>query len=325
MSSQPRNFGSEHYRGFLSRQGQSFYDQLNQQFLREDYSGQTRFRLSEPETAASDGFAAFKALKDDHPEYFFLGFQSEFTRCGTNGTLTYPILYSHDVIKRINQQLRKSIYRIVRGTAHLQVIKREILINERIAKKLSYTNNSDVRDHSIVGPVLLSSGVCEGHNALLMLCLRRIGIPCIKVYGKTEKDGWHCWTVAWVDGLPVHCDVTWDGASEGVVRFNYFNLTDKQIALDHYCFRSKRVPVCESEGMDYYSYYNLRVKSFNELRQRLRTESKRDLPIRIHFDYHPVCGDYFKEAQKAITAEQISGRHSLCFHPTTKNLIIKKM
>ena len=84
----------------------------------------------------------------------------------------------------------------------------ELSSSHPIARKLSYNNHSDVRDHNIVGPILMSSGVCEGHNALLLLCFRRIGIPCIKVYGKTKTDGWHCWTIAWINGTPVHCDVT---------------------------------------------------------------------------------------------------------------------
>ena len=71
------------------------------------------------------------------------------------------------------------------------MIERETLIYERIARSIAYTNNGDVRDHSIVGPVLLSTGVCEGKNALLLLCFRRIGIPCVKVYGRTKTDGRH--------------------------------------------------------------------------------------------------------------------------------------
>lgn len=138
----PEKLGSEYYRGFLTRQGRAFYDCINAQLLRGDYSGKSTFSISNPESSASDSFAAFKALRDDHPEYFYLGFQSEFTRRGLVGVLEYPILYTPDTINRIQRQMRKSIYRLVRGTAHLQMIEREILVYERISRKLTYTNTA---------------------------------------------------------------------------------------------------------------------------------------------------------------------------------------
>ena len=264
MTKLPEKLGAEYYRSFLTRQGQAFYDCINAQLLRHDYSGITTFSMSDPEPSASDCFAAYRAVRDDHPEYFYLGFQSEFTRRGQIGTLKYPILYTTDIIERIRQQMRKSIYRLVRGTAHLQMIDREILVYERISKKLTYINHSDVRDHSIVGPVLLSSGVCEGYNALLLLCFRRIGIPCIKVHGKTKTGGRHCWTIAWINGISVHCDVTWDGVKKGILYFNYLNLSDGQISSDHFDFKDLRVPACTSEELSYYNHRALGVYSYKE-------------------------------------------------------------
>lgn len=108
-----------------------------------------------------------------------------------------------------------------------------------------------MRDHNIVGPVLLSAGVCEGYNALLMLALRRVGLPCIKVYGVGKSGGGHCWSVVWLEGEPVHCDVTWDKPSRGAVRFAYLNRSDCQIARDHGDFRRPGIPVCRSERWNY--------------------------------------------------------------------------
>lgn len=259
MSSIPDKLGTEFYRGLLTDQGKSFYDRINAQLLKGDYSGVTDFVISDCVSAASDCFAAYKTLRDDHPEYFYLGFQSEFTRCGCKGTLKYPILYTARNIERIRDQMRKCICQLVRGTAGLSMMEREILVYERIAKKLAYENHGDVRDHNIVGPVLLSSGVCEGHNALLLLCYRRIGIPCIKVYGKSKSDGGHCWTMAWIDGKAAHCDVTWDSAEGGRVRFDYLNRSDRQIAADHRGFEGTHIPRCTDETMGYDYHRGLKI------------------------------------------------------------------
>ena len=264
MEKIPEKMGSEYYRGFLTKQAQAFYDIINAQLLQGDYSGKTKFSISNYETSASDCFAAYKAIRDDHPEFFYLGFQNELIRKGMTCTLVYPILYTPEIIDRITQQMRKSIYHTVRGTAHMQMIDREILTYERIAKKLTYSNHGDVRDHNIVGPVLMSSGVCEGYNAFLLLCFRRIGIPCIKVYGRTKNDSRHCWTIAWINGNPVHCDVTWDGTRTERMRFNYLNLSDNQISSDHYDFKCNCIPVCSSEVSNCHSHKSLYVDSYNQ-------------------------------------------------------------
>ena len=323
MAGVPEKLGSEYYRGILSQQGRAFYDQINSDLLRMDYSGKSTFQVSAPETASSDCFAAYKAVRDDHPEYFFLGFQSEFTLLGQTGALTYPILYDAETIERIRLVLRKSIYRIVRGTAHMQMIEREKTVYERISRMLSYANHNDVRDHNIVGPILTASGVCEGYNALLLLCLRRIGIPCIKVYGKTGTDGWHCWTITWIEGMPVHCDVTWEKREGGIVCFNYFNLSDDRIANDHFGFRSAHIPACPSDALSFHSRHGLSVGSFSELRQLLRSfASKAASPIQIHFNYRPASGDYLEEVKAALNEEQIIGIHRLCFNHALKNLTV---
>ena len=248
MRAVPKKLGAEYYRNLLNRQGRRFYDCINRQLLEKGYSGVTELAIEDEKTAVSDCFAAYKAVRDDHPEYFFLGFQSEFLYQKRFGTLRYPILYSAAQIREIQYQLRKYICSLVRGTAELTVLEKERLVYERIARRLTYRNNQDVRDHNIVGPVLFSAGVCEGQNALLLLCLRRIGIPCIKVYGKTRTDTVHCWTIAWVKGEPVHCDVTWDGTKKGDVSFRYLNLSDRQISADHKAFLCSQIPKCRSEA-----------------------------------------------------------------------------
>ena len=84
-----------------------------------------------------------------------------------------------------------------------------------------------------------------------MLALRRVGLPCIKVYGVGKSGGGHCWSVVWLEGEPVHCDVTWDKPSRGAVRFAYLNRSDCQIARDHGDFRRPGIPVCRSERWNY--------------------------------------------------------------------------
>lgn len=245
MSTAPERFGSSFYRGLLPAAEQELYDAMLTRFEGGDYSGKLRLRTGESEAV----FRAYSALRDDHPELFWLGGRCAFTP--QTGDMRCAVLYTPDQIGRIRYQLRRCLFQLVRGTAGLPPVEREILVYERIARRLTYINNGDVRDHNIVGPVLLSAGVCEGYNALLMLALRRVGLPCIKVYGVGKSGGGHCWAVVWLEGEPVHCDVTWDKPSRGAVRFAYLNRSDCQIARDHGDFRRPGIPVCRSERWNY--------------------------------------------------------------------------
>ena len=155
MSTAPERFGSSFYRGLLPAAEQELYDAMLTCFEGGDYSGKLRLRTGESEAV----FRAYSALRDDHPELFWLGGQCAFTP--QTGDMRCAVLYTPDQIGRIRYQLRRCLFQLVRGTAGLPPVEREILVYERIARRLTYINNGDVRDHNIVGPVLLSAGVCE--------------------------------------------------------------------------------------------------------------------------------------------------------------------
>ena len=120
----------------------------------------------------------------------------------------------------------------------------------------------------------------EEKHARAVELLRRVGIPCIKVIGKTARGGAHCWCVAWIDGAPAHCDVTWEKADCGAVPFAHFNLTDEQIAADHFAFRSNGTPRCTKTGLDFYSQNGLFVKNAVQLARLFREQRTQNAPLR---------------------------------------------
>ena len=56
MMKAPEKLGSEYYRGFLTRQGQAFYDRINAQLLRGDYKGEAVFPAGPGAVTADDCF-----------------------------------------------------------------------------------------------------------------------------------------------------------------------------------------------------------------------------------------------------------------------------
>lgn len=248
----PRAQGRFFYRDRLRPQGKTFYDGMLAQFSREDYSGRVTLPVSQPGSLGADCQEAFQALRDDHPELFWLGTRYELIQFPGQAAVRCDVLYKARDIPRIRRQLYRRMEQLLHGTAGMPPLQAECLVYRRIAMQLRYVNNQDYRDHNIVGPVLQGTGVCEGYTAMLLLCLRQLGIPCIKVYGRSRQDSRHCWSMVWLEGECVHCDVTWDMPRDGILFFDYFNLSDRQISRDHFDFRDRGLPQCTAEHLNYY-------------------------------------------------------------------------
>ena len=231
-----------------TKQARDFYDEICSSICRGNVGGIFPLTYKTRSTATKDCFDAIKALRNDRPDFFFIGNVSEAILRKNRLVLMNQVPYTPDQIAKIRLYLEKELAAFTANTAGLSEWDREKVIYERIIRKLTYIDHGDGKnakeyDHNVVGPLLQGSGVCEGFSCLLMLALRRAGIPCIRVsgYGKNEA---HCWNMAWIEGSPVHLDITWDSVNDnGDVGFFYFNLTDEQITRDHK-ITTKGLPEC---------------------------------------------------------------------------------
>lgn len=231
-----------------SAQAREFYDALCGSISRGNLGGIYPLEYHTRGTAIQDGFDAIRALHHDRPDFFFIGDKCEAMIRGDRLVLMNNVLYTPDQICQIRRCLDRTLDALSAGTAGLPDWERERIVYERVIRFLSYADHGTENapkdyDHNIVGPLLQGSGVCEGFSCLLMLALRRVSIPCIRVSG-IGKDQAHCWNMAWIDGFPAHLDITWDCVNEkGDVGFFYFNLTDEQITRDHKIL-TRGLPVC---------------------------------------------------------------------------------
>lgn len=284
MDKVPNKLGAEYYRSFLSEQGKQIYDGLLKTFASGDYSGKYEFQVRDESTVVDDTFRATRMLREDHPEIFFIERRSISVH-GKTATLTYSLLFRKEFITFINNHLEKEISRIVRGTQNLPMPYAERVVYQRIAKLIAYEDHDDQKDHSVVGPVLTKTGVCEGKNALLLLCLRRIGIPCIKVNSKH-----HCWTIAWINETPVHLDVTWERFDDrtGYCFFAYFNLSDALISEEsegdsHSPEKDVSIPACGTESLTYFAFNGKRIDSHAQLRKAMEEQREGSCIFQISY------------------------------------------
>lgn len=273
--SEPRALGRYFYGDQLPGQARRFYDVLDSRLAGGDYRAEVPLTLEERDRADRDAFAACKALRHDRPEYFFLGRKMTFFPSGgREGRLRLQILYTPAEIETLKTTFRQKMLPLMAGTADKSLVQREELIYSRLARQLRYQNTRSEQEHNLVGPMLASRGVCEGQNALLLYCLRRAGVTCVQVLGKGRTEN-HCWAMVWLNGEPVHCDVTWEKPGKGVMLYRYFNLTDEQIARDHSGFAGQNLPACCTETYSYYRLHGHSVCSLAELAGHLRSDAQR--------------------------------------------------
>lgn len=296
--SEPRALGRYFYGDRLPGQARRFYDVLDSRLAGGDYRAEVPLTLEERDRADRDAFAACKALRHDRPEYFFLGRKMTFFYCGgREGRLRMQILYTPAEIETLKTTFRQKMLPLMAGTADKSLVQREELIYSRLARQLRYQNTRSEQEHNLVGPMLASRGVCEGQNALLLYCLRRAGVTCVQVLGKGRTEN-HCWAMVWLNGEPVHCDVTWEKPGKGVMLYRYFNLTDEQIARDHSGFAGQNLPACCTETYSYYRLHGHSVCSLAELAGHLRSGAQRG--GMAYGQMQPSCTD--AQMSRAVTA-----------------------
>lgn len=219
------------YRSRLNKREVFFYDGLLRNIRQLALCGEVCFPGKYDKEAAEELFAAYHALREDRPEYYFMTNTVRSSQNGDGITLYQEVRFSREHLLRINNLLRATLCEITEGCSGLPVVDREQLVYARIAGRYSY-DRGDL-SHDLSGLLVLGSGVCEALSSLLVVSLREVDIPAIKLRGYGKKT-LHSWCVALINGRARHLDVTWDLGSKGnPFLFRYFNLTEKEIKRDH--------------------------------------------------------------------------------------------
>ncbi len=151
---------------------------------------------------------------------------------------------------------------------------KELAIHDFIILSYKYgptdTSNIPQRAHSIVGIVSDGEGICESYANTFQFMCRLAGIDSQLITGEVNGVG-HMWNIVKIDGEYYHVDVTSDDPYpdvEGRLRYNYFNVTDDMIALNHTWERDD-YPKCTATRYNYQIYNNYVVTSYEDLENLL--------------------------------------------------------
>lgn len=267
------------YKDKLSLKNKKLYDLILDGLLNHDPEIQLN-------TVVPNIFDIVDCVKYDNPQLFDV--ESITSQTGSKTTLYPDYEYTKEEYFAIRTKCilaSKNIVKTVQGDPYTK----ELLIHDWICKNLKYVKDSPGA-HSIVGPLLYRTGVCEGFSKLFKLLMDMVECPTIFISGyhiqNNNKDP-HSWNAVLINNKWYNVDATFDNTlSETTVRYDYFNIPDRILDNDHEP-NSYKV-FANSMEFNYYARNRLIFSSVPEIYQYLSNlySSKE-----IHFSFMYVNPD----------------------------------
>lgn len=232
---------------------------------------------------------AITAFKNDNPQVFWIA--NVYSKAYSENQ-TIVRLYSYvsaaecnRMIQELNQEVKQILSDLEPGLPELD---REIALFDRIAQRCTYDTNAAKnpslwKSYTIYGLLVDGKAVCEGYARAMQLLLSYADMECRLINGEAGGTV-HMWNLVKVDGKWYHMDPTWND-EDVVVRYDYFNVSDKVIQKDHTpsvdvsTMDTKEIeeylstgtasynlpmPVCDSDNANYLKQKGVLIASFNK-------------------------------------------------------------
>ena len=134
-------------------------------------------------------------------------------------------------------------------------------------------------------------GVCEGIAKAVKILLDALGVWCVIVLcGNNPEKGIkyrHTWNIVKIGDSTYHLDATFDNtlgkdSISGEIRYDYFNLPDKQIFRDHEPLIAP-APACTDGDHFYYKEKKLSFTKVEEVYKRSLQAAKKGKVLTYHW------------------------------------------
>lgn len=252
-----------YYRSHLTGLSKPVYDSLYRE-MQKDMTALS-YEFTVPSKCSMDDCSdAYGALAMDHPELYPLQYGVSIRVIGDLVSFKTNKSFSKNTAAHIEKELQNCVSEVTRGLRGRSGFEKEFIVYSRLTKMLAYSCKEKA-SHSILAPVLMHKGSCDGRSQLLTLCLRAVGIPCIVV-----RNDNHMWNMASIDGHNVWLDCTYEAIRNDRLAYFYFNLDDRQLQIDHVIDR--HLPKCNDEGYDFFNRFGLAFKTRQEVIDYIRAE-----------------------------------------------------
>ncbi|MCQ2557734.1 MAG: peptidase [Oscillospiraceae bacterium] len=182
----------------------------------------------------------FFKLRLDHPEIFYVsGFSYRAYPDADQVLLSPDYLFKKKQIQEHQKAIEARLKRLTASMLSADDAKKEQYIHDFICSSVTYDKLKKQYSHEIIGPLTQGVGVCEGIAKTVKILCDRLGIHCMIAISEAAPEKGiryrHAWNVLQLGGTYTHLDATFDNSLQrnGVIRYDYYNITDTQIFRDH--------------------------------------------------------------------------------------------
>ena len=289
-----------YYKG-LGREEKAAYEQMKTGF--EQLMPAVRVIRLERERLAE----VYLRLKLDTPLLFYVtGYSYRYYPGADHVELIPQYLFDKGKIRTHRQAVSARIQRVIRPLQGKSQREKELAIHDFILDNVRYDKLKKPYSHEIIGPLTQGVGVCEGIAKTVKALCDAVGVECIVALGEANPERGvkyrHTWNVLTIDEKRYHMDATFDNSLQrGTHRYDYFNLDDRHIFLDHERLVLP-VPQCrEDQGYYYRSVSLTKPEAVAErVRQALR---KKQAQFVFHWRGGGLSREILGEILRAASAE----------------------
>ena len=142
-------------------------------------------------------------------------------------------LISQDEVMAVNASINQLVASI--QDENMSDIDKVKFVNDYIVQNTSYSDQTNGSPHSAYTALAERKAVCQGYALLAQQMLTALGVESLYVVGYADGVG-HAWNLVNLEGQWYHLDTTWNDPlpDRGKhVRYDYFLVTDSQLAKDH--------------------------------------------------------------------------------------------
>lgn len=274
---------NEYYYNSLSKDGKKAYYSIKEGLLELKESFPV-IKLSLEEL--SD---IFFMVRLDNPRIFYANtFSYRYYQDSTMVELIPNYIFGKDKIKEHAKALDARIKKLVAKATDLNEMDRELYIHDFLVDNVKYDKLKKEYSHEIIGAFTNGVAVCEGIAKAFKVLCDELNIWCIVALSNNNLEKGikyrHAWNVVKLGGKYYHIDATFDNTitRDGINRYDYVNLSDKQIFRDHESLVYK-VPECADSDNNYYRVKKLSWTTLDEVRKRTTQAVKKGKSLVFHW------------------------------------------
>ena len=242
-----------------------------------------------PRIPAEELYDVFFRLRLDYPEIFWVvSYRYKYYQDSPNIIFVPEYLFEKNKIREHQKAMQSRVEKLARPAAKFTEWEKEKYIHDFICENITYDKLKKPYSHEIIGPLGQGVGVCEGIAKSVKVLCDALGVWCvIAICGNNPEKGIkyrHTWNIVRIGGQYYHLDATFDNtlSKDDTVRYDYVNLSDKQIARDHEPVIWK-VPACPDGDHFYYKEKKLSWTTTDEVRNRTRQAVKKGKILLFHW------------------------------------------